>query len=57
MKPEELFPQNWKKIIDSLDLINEKQKNMATTDIFTCKKCKKIDVAFIKCRQGQLMNL
>ena len=41
MKPEELFPQNWKKIIDSLDLINEKQKNMATTDIFTCKKCKK----------------
>lgn len=41
MKPEELFPDNWKKIINRLDLINEKQKNMATTDIFTCKKCKK----------------
>ena len=40
MKPEELFPENWKKIINRLDLINEKQKNMATTDLFTCKKCK-----------------
>ena len=40
MKPEELFPDKWKKIINRLDLINEKQKNMATTDLFTCKKCK-----------------
>lgn len=41
MKPEELFPDNWKKIIDRNNLIEEKKKNMATTDIFQCKKCKK----------------
>lgn len=41
MTPDELYPDNWKKIKSKLDLIKDKQKNMATTDIFTCKKCKK----------------
>lgn len=41
MRANELFPDNWKKIINRLNLIEEKKKNMATTDIFTCKKCKK----------------
>jgi len=41
MTANELFPDNWKKIINRLNLIEEKKKNMATTDIFTCKKCKK----------------
>ena len=40
MTAQELFPDNWKKIINRLNLIEEKKKNMATTDIFTCKKCK-----------------
>jgi DNA-directed RNA polymerase subunit M/transcription elongation factor TFIIS len=40
LKPEELCLEKWKKIINRLDLINEKQKNMAKTDLFTCKKCK-----------------
>lgn len=41
LKPEELFPNNWKYIIDKINLIEDKKKNMATTDIFQCKKCKK----------------
>ena len=41
MTAQELFPDNWKRIINRLNLIEEKKKNMATTDICTCKKCKK----------------
>ena len=41
MKPDELYPENWQKIIDKINLIEEKKNNMATTDIFQCKKCKK----------------
>ena len=40
MRANELFPDNWKDIEARLKLIEEKKKNMATTDIFTCKKCK-----------------
>ena len=40
LTPSEIFPENWKDIIKKLELIKDKQENMATTDIFTCKKCK-----------------
>ena len=39
MEACELLPKKWKKIIDRFNLIEDKKKNMATTDIFTCKKC------------------
>lgn len=40
LKPDEIFPDNWEAIKKRLNLIKDKQKNMATTNIFTCKKCK-----------------
>ena len=39
--PQSLFPEKWKKIIDRRNLIEDKKKNMATTNIFKCKKCHK----------------
>mgnify|MGYP001349416625 CR=1 FL=1 len=39
--PQDLFPDKWKKIIDRRNLIEDKKKNMATTNIFKCKKCNK----------------
>ena len=39
MNSNEIFPDNWKKIINRINLIEDKKKNMATTDIFVCKKC------------------
>ena len=41
LAPQSLFPDNWKKIIDRRNLIEDKKKNMATTNIFKCKKCHK----------------
>ena len=41
LEPRYIFPDNWKKIIDRMNLIEDKKKNMSTTDIFTCKKCHK----------------
>ena len=40
LSANEIFPDNWKKIIDRINLIEEKKKNIATTDIYTCRKCK-----------------
>tara|TARA_B110000208_G_scaffold187498_1_gene245581 strand:- start:128 stop:610 length:483 start_codon:yes stop_codon:yes gene_type:complete len=40
LSASEIFPDNWKKIIDRINLIEEKKKNIATTDIYTCRKCK-----------------
>ena len=39
--PQYLYPEKWTKIIDKLKLIEDKKKNMATTNIFKCKKCGK----------------
>ena len=39
LKPNNLFPKKWKEIIDKLNWLEYKKKNMATTDIFLCKKC------------------
>jgi len=41
LPPQNLYPKNWKKIIDRKNLIEDKKKNMATTNIFQCRKCKK----------------
>ena len=41
LQPQYLFPENWKKIIDRRNLIEDKKKNMSTTDIFECRKCNK----------------
>lgn len=41
LSPQNLFPDKWKKIIDRINLIEDKKKNMSTTDIFECRKCHK----------------
>jgi len=41
LPPQNLFPDKWKKIIDRRKLIEDKKKNMATTNIFKCRKCHK----------------
>jgi len=40
MYPHELFPENWELIIKRRNLIEEKRQNMATTDLYTCRRCK-----------------
>jgi DNA-directed RNA polymerase subunit M/transcription elongation factor TFIIS len=40
LSPQELFPSNWKKLIDKMEFIDYKSKNIATSDRFECKKCK-----------------
>lgn len=40
MSSIELFPDNWEKLIKRRELIEDKKNNMATTDIYTCRRCK-----------------
>ena len=46
LSPDKLFPNKWKSIIDKIKYIEYKKKNMATTDIFECKKCGKRKCTF-----------
>ena len=46
MTPDKLFPEIWKPILDKIAWLEYKKKNMATTDIFFCKKCKKKKCTF-----------
>lgn len=39
MKPWEACPDSWKKIIKKRENIENKKRNMATTDIYKCKNC------------------
>jgi len=39
MKPQELFPERWIDMIKKADLREEKKNNIATTDVYQCKKC------------------
>jgi DNA-directed RNA polymerase subunit M/transcription elongation factor TFIIS len=39
MRPEDIFPENWKNIKNKLILIEEKRKNMNIVELFPCKKC------------------
>ena len=41
LTPQKMYPLKWKKIIDRHNLIQDKKNNMATTNIFLCKKCGK----------------
>ena len=46
MSPDKLYPEIWKPILDKIAWLEYKKKNMATTDIFFCKKCKKKKCTF-----------
>ena len=46
LSPQKLYPEIWKPILDKMAWLEYKKKNMATTDIFTCKKCKKKKCTF-----------
>ena len=39
LKPQDLHPERWKEIVRKVKLREEKKKNIATTDLYTCKKC------------------
>lgn len=41
LKPEELDPEKFEKILKKKELEEYKKKNQATTDAFKCSKCKK----------------
>jgi len=38
-KPQEIFPEHWKFIINKLETIEHKRKNMNVVELFPCKKC------------------
>lgn len=46
LPPYKLNPSLWKAIIDKREWIEYKKKNMATTDIYLCKKCGKRKCTF-----------
>jgi len=46
LSPEKLFPDKWKPIIEKMEWLEYKKKNMATTDIFYCHKCGKKKCTF-----------
>jgi transcription elongation factor S-II len=51
MEPSEIYPDIWKKIKDRLELqekIAEETKNMATTDMYKCGKCKQNKTVYYK---------
>jgi transcription elongation factor S-II len=40
IKPQDLNKKQWDKIVKRLEYIEFKKNNMATTDIYQCRKCK-----------------
>jgi DNA-directed RNA polymerase subunit M/transcription elongation factor TFIIS len=51
MNPIEIYPEKWQSIIDKFDKqekIAEESKNLATTDMFKCPKCKKNKATYYK---------
>lgn len=40
MKPQEIFPEKWKKIIQKKIIREDKITNIATTDAYVCPLCK-----------------
>lgn len=49
LRPQDVHPERWKEIISKMTLKEEKKKNMATTDLYQCPKCKER-----KCRMIEL---
>ena len=49
-----IYPDNWKKILDRIKLIEFKKTNLATTDIFECYKCgkRKCTLHFLQTRSA-----
>lgn len=41
MKPQDLHPERWKNNVLRHELREEKKKNIATTDLYECPRCKK----------------
>lgn len=39
MRPQDLHPERWETLIKKKALREEKRKNMAVTDLYTCRKC------------------
>lgn len=39
MQPVQLYPANWQSILDKRDRKTRAENNMATTDLYKCKKC------------------
>ena len=46
LPPYKIFPDKWKKIIDTRNWLEYKKKNMASTNIFLCNKCGKRKCTF-----------
>jgi DNA-directed RNA polymerase subunit M/transcription elongation factor TFIIS len=38
MTPQEIYPENWKNILEKFKYKDEKRKNMSVTDIYKCKR-------------------
>ena len=51
MDPQNIFPDKWKPILDKFikqEKIAEETKNLATTDLYKCPKCKKNKTTYYK---------
>lgn len=57
MKPYELNPDKYNIIINKKKKEEDKINNQATSTVYTCKKCKKINVKLHKDKLVQQMNL
>lgn len=54
MKPHELSPESWTELIRKNNLREEKKKNITTTDLYQCYKCKerKCHTALVQLRSA-----
>jgi len=48
LRPQDIHPERWQTIINKMNLKEEKKKNMATTDLYQCYKCKERKCSMIE---------
>lgn len=48
LPPQDVHPERWKGVISKINLKEEKKKNMATTDLYQCHKCKERKCSMIE---------
>lgn len=48
LRPQDIHPERWETIISKINLKEEKKKNMATTDLYQCYKCKERKCSMIE---------
>lgn len=48
LRPQDIHPERWKEVISKINLKEEKKKNMATTDLYQCYKCKERKCSMIE---------